>query len=134
VEDIPAGWIFGEFSNKVTMPVFRKQANVDRFWYSAPNPSFYLLDEDTATFHFSLLFFRANVFRKIFFKKVGQMISSGLVQRIENKMNQVAYKGKQNVEPSTPQQLTMEHLGICFLAILVCLALSFLVFVAERFV
>jgi hypothetical protein len=104
------------------------------FWYSAPNPSFYLLDEDTATFHFSLLFFRASMYRKIFFKKVDQMISSGLVQRIETRMNQVAYEEKQKVEASTPQQLTMEHLGICFLAILICLALSFLVFVAERFV
>jgi hypothetical protein len=134
IEEIPEDRIIGELANKVTRPVFRKQANVDMFWFSAHETSFYLVNEDTATFHFSLMFFRANMFRKIFFKKVGQMISSGLVQRIETRMNQAAYEGKQKVKQSTPQQLTMNHLGICFLAILICLALSFLVFIAERLV
>lgn len=116
-----------EPENKLTMIVFRDRTNHEMFGQFSGLSTIYLLDENTATVHFSFYFPRNSVLSRIFMKKIDQLITGGLIQKSEAD-RKVA---RNFVKNDDPQQLTINHLGVCFLAILISLGLSGVVFLAE---
>jgi hypothetical protein len=95
-------------------------------------PSFHLLEENSATLHYSLLFKRRDPYKKIFFKKLDQLFETGWIQWMQHLLEYVAARSVEKDEEG-PRRLSMDHLGVCFLAITACLSLTCLVFIIERF-
>jgi hypothetical protein len=118
-----------EHQNKVTMPMLRSELAIlskklDKAF------SVFCIQENSATFHLSLILLRGNRFQKTFIEKVNQMVPVGLIQKSENTRTMAGRTDKQDNDPK-PQKLTLEHLGVCFAVILICLALSCSVFMFE---
>jgi hypothetical protein len=91
--------------------------------------SFHLLDENFATIHFSMLFGRSNPLNIVFIRKIDQLLSGGLLLKHNN--YEIFYHPSQQEEEQVPKKLTMDHLGICFVAVTVCLGLSCIAFMIE---
>lgn len=115
------------YEKKLTSLTYRKQFTAIMFKLVNRKSSIYLLDENTATVHFIMLFSKTNPLRFIFIKKIDQLIASGVISWSEERRN---YVPKQ-VTDVDPQRLTMEHIGICFLAIMISLGLCCIVFIVE---
>jgi hypothetical protein len=90
-----------------------------------------MLDENTDTVHYSLMLNRDNPYKNSFFTKVDQIVSSGIAQKLDEKQNRANVL---EIKDQGAVPLTMDHLGICFALILVCLGLSCAVFVIERII
>lgn len=91
--------------------------------------STYFIQDDLVTAHFSLMFIRFNRFNKIFFKKISQLVSGGIIQKFEeNRRANVVVKRE---EDKTPQRLSMDHLETPFAIIAVCWGVCLIVFAAE---
>jgi hypothetical protein len=117
--------VFAEPANKLTTltsPNFQK-----RLFQNASNdsPSLYWLDKNLATMHFSLFLRRSNPWNKVFFAKIDQLISAGIAQRLKPDVS----TRKEEDPPARP--LSMDHLGVCFIVVVICLALSCVVFAVE---
>jgi hypothetical protein len=95
-------------------------------------PSFHLLEENVATLHISVLWIWRNRYIDIFKHKIDQLISAGLVQKTFD-MDSVFKRIEINTD-FVPKQLTLEHLGLCFIIISVCWALCLAVFFLELLV
>jgi hypothetical protein len=86
---------------------------------------FYFLDENIATTHFFFAFRRTCPYTKTFIRKIDQLISAGIVQKVE-------IEGKKIIEREVEKkQLTMDELSVCFIIVAICLGISFIVFVGE---
>jgi hypothetical protein len=121
--------IFAEHKNKLTMLKLRQKYKFILAIRKIADPSLHLLDTNTATLHYSLLFYSVHFLTSRFLKKVDELTLSGIIQKLEKNHN-TAEVGM-NIEEPEAQKLTMEHLGICFVAILICLVLSCVVFAVE---
>jgi hypothetical protein len=66
----------------------------------------------------------------IFIKYIDQLVSSGLIQKLEQNKVKTSQHSKQ-VEEQELQPLTMDHLGVCFAAIMICSGLCCFVFFIE---
>jgi hypothetical protein len=128
--EMPDYSIFSDYANKLTQLVLRQATSTFLSQQANKATSVHLLDENTATFHFSLMLPRPNSANKLFFQIVDQLLSGGLIQKLEADRNFVPLSHKQ-LEEESPQQLTMNHLGICFAVIMICLALCCIVFLVE---
>jgi hypothetical protein len=129
VSNVPGLAIFGEHENKMTHLTLRK--NMAHFSKAANDAStLYVVDRNTATLHFSLLFGHGCKWNNIFKKKVDQLISSGLVKELEDHQSRTSLKVNLEVTHS-PQPLKMDHLGICFATIMISLGFSLIVFLIE---
>jgi hypothetical protein len=83
-----------------------------------------------ATLSHVIAFHRSNPLNKRFMTKVDQLISAGLTRKIvddDNKSDRLVQE--QDDEAARP--LTMDHLGVCFIAIITCLGLCCVVFFIE---
>jgi hypothetical protein len=94
-------------------------------------PSVHLLDENAATIPWYMVLARYVPYSEAFKDKIDQMISNGLIKRFHDKTYNVETSKKRFVEEVEPQVLTVYHLKLGFLAVLICLALSFAVFLTE---
>jgi hypothetical protein len=88
------------------------------------------MNENTATLLYSMHFVRYKPWNSIFIKKFDQLNSNGLVQKIDNNQNRKIREDKHS-EDEKPRPLTMNHVGVCFAIIMVCLSLSCIVFAIE---
>jgi hypothetical protein len=89
------------------------------------NYFFSCLNENIATAHFYFAFRRSSPYIRKFIRIIDQLISAGIVQKIE-------VEGKKKLTPETVNmQLDMEQLSVCFIIVAICLSISFIVFVAE---
>lgn len=66
-------------------------------------------------------------FNKVFKRKINELISSGMVEYM---MNARKPRPPEKVDEG-PKQLTMSHLGICFITIVIFLVISIVVFIGE---
>jgi hypothetical protein len=132
VTNLPDYKILTEPENKLTLLVLRKLTKTFLARYLNKAPSLHLLEENTATLHFSLMFYRTSPLKFIFLKTIDQLIDNGVVQKIVETSSLADRKVNQDDEPS-PQQLTIDHLGICFVVIVICLGISCTVFILEFF-
>jgi hypothetical protein len=102
---------------------------------SGKKPVFGYIKEDLLTLHMSMLMKKHSPFNKIFNIKIDQLIQSGIVQKFVKiqyaNATKIAIKEKEEEKLQNPEKLTMEHLTLCFYAVLIGLALSCVVFVFE---
>jgi hypothetical protein len=129
VEDIPDIDVFAEYQNKVTMLTLRKAFHILVLQDAKKIPSLHLIDDNMPTIHFSLMFFKPNSMNKIFISTIDRLFESGFVKHFEASRNFV--HGKTFLNDQEPQVLSMDHLGVCFVAITIFLALSCVVFIIE---
>jgi hypothetical protein len=120
---------FAEPENKLTFTTFRNGGKTWMLQKTNAASSLHLLEENTATLH-SCLLFPYNLPSKTFIKKIDQMITSGLVARILKKEYAV-YRDTKHDDTQEAQPLNMDHLGICFIAIMICLGICCAVFMIE---
>jgi hypothetical protein len=120
----------GEPGNKLTMALLHKKFKTLSSRESNEELSVQLLDDVTATLHYCLMFHRPKPLTQIFIRKIDQLISSGIVRRIEEQEStrdqQPARYRDQEAQP-----LTMDHLGVGFVVILSFLVLSCVAFLIE---
>jgi hypothetical protein len=124
---------YAEYQNKVTTLVFRKDAKLRMRLLKTNSQLVFLLDENTATFHYCLKFSRFEPKSRIFIKKVNEQLPSGIIQKLEKdgyNIDSVSELTGQ-VQEGEPEKLTIEHLTLCFAAIMICLALCCAVFLIE---
>lgn len=93
--------------------------------------SFYMLDEDNLTVQVYPMFLHR--LSKSFIKNIHRLIATGIPQKIDHGLIYLDKKVQKKPSPKSkkPKPLTMDHLGVCFVPILVCLGLSSISFIAE---
>ena len=123
--EYPHESVFAEPANKMTKITALKLMKNFYREKSITSPSLHLVQQNLATMPFSLVLIRYKPLNKIIFETIDHLISAGIAQRI--KLN----NPPTNNEESDPRPLTMDHLGVCFIAIAICWALSTVVFAGE---
>lgn len=122
--------VFADYQNKLTSLVLRKEKEIKMSRITGKTSSLHLLEENTGTLQFSLYFWRNCYTNKILIKKVNQLFSTGIIQKLELERTKVNRLLKAENEDKT-QILTMDHLDVCFATIMICLVLSCVVFLIE---
>jgi hypothetical protein len=90
------------------------------------------LKQNANTFVYSQCFDRRNHINEIFLRKIEQLMTSGVTKKLEDDTREILKRAKTKADENEgPKQLTFDHLGLCFVAIAICLALSCIVFVLE---
>jgi hypothetical protein len=125
---LPGSEAFTDYKNKLTELIFRHETAA----YLAQNYGhrllLHLIDENLMYLHFSVFFDNSKPWNEIMIKKVTQLIESGLIQKWEKER---LFFPPKEIEEVSPQILTMEHLGVGFVAVVIFLALSCCVFGLE---
>jgi predicted nucleotidyltransferase len=119
-----------EYDTKVTTLTFHQQFRQFLPQEKSSTSTIDLLAEDTLTSHFCLIFRRENPLNNIFLRKIDQIITGGLSGRLKQG-DYIKKHFSNQADEHNPHPLTMNHLGVCFAAILICLGLSFVVFLLE---
>jgi hypothetical protein len=126
--------LLADHSNKISMFVTRKELQ-NKFSINLNKPtSVHLSDENLVTFHVSIWFKKGSPLNKVISTKIGQLLQGGIIQKFESERFENvtrAAKQKEEEREETPKKLTMDHLGLCFIAIMICLGLCIVVFVIE---
>lgn len=131
MKQMPDFSIFVDYQNKATRLAPRKTGGALN--NRKKGTSFHLLEENAMTVQFSQMFFRAHPLSKTFVKHTNQLIASGLVTALEDFRSFIERISRKEENHQNPRSLTMSHLGVCFIAILICLAVSCFVFFIECF-
>jgi hypothetical protein len=118
-----------DHKNKLTFVTLRNSIKALMSQASNIDSSPFLLEENTATLHYAFVLVPLNPLNKVITTKVNQLINSGLVEKME-KAQFYDHKTSKNDEQKA-LILTMDHLGVCFLIIMICLVLCCAVFTAE---
>jgi hypothetical protein len=115
--------------------VFRNEDRESTILISERKPQYGYIEEDILVLHFVLYMKKHSPMNRIFKTKIDQMIQGGIVQYLQKDLGdksitfEKGLKEEENLED--PTQLTIEHLELCFYAILIGLALSCVVFLYE---
>jgi hypothetical protein len=131
--------IFAEHSNKISLLTMRREAENSMANDNEKRSSIGFIDEKLLEFRFTLLLKKRNPMNEIINRKIGQLLQSGIIQHLEKnrfgaiKKIAASAKDEENAQEEA-EQLTMEHLDLCFYAVLIGLALSCFVFAIERLV
>lgn len=115
---------FFEPANKQTMLNYRKISTIASS-FDPRNQTLQFVEKTQATEHFSIFFWKGRPWNAIFIEKIDQLLSAGIIQRLIPKARD---KDKEEFEP---RPLSMDHLGVCFVAIVICWAACCVVFVLE---
>lgn len=124
--------------NEIVEPSNRAMVIVPEFLLSNLNMrlrsgfiDFTTLEETLSTIPMGLRFPERSPYYETFNNKIGRMVSNGVVRRWMRYMRNP--KGiKRTKEEIGPQILTLDHLGVGFLACTIPLALGIIAFIFER--
>jgi hypothetical protein len=94
-------------------------------------PSTFILDENVVTTPWYMLLPKYLPYTEAFKEKIDQMLSSGFVQRWHAHKWNIERDKKRYVEEAEPQILSVYDLRLGFFGFLICLAISFGVFLLE---
>jgi hypothetical protein len=98
-----------------------------------------LIDEQFAEVHFALALKKNSRMNEVINRKIGQMLQSGIIQNMEkiqfsSTKKLAALIKDEEASQEDAEQLTIEHLELCFLAIMIGLVLSCFAFAIELLV
>jgi hypothetical protein len=126
-------FLTSEPANECATKVWRKHyiSFFNQMFGPTKQPSTHMLEENLFSIPWYLVMTTVLPYTATFMDKVDEMISSGLVQKWHDKNFAVVKNAKQFKEDVEPQVLTVEHLWIGFLAFVILLTLSVLVFLLE---
>jgi hypothetical protein len=110
---------------------YKKSSNM-----SGEKPSYGFIKEDLIDMRFSLILKKNSPLNKAINVKIDQLIESGIMKHVQEAELMASLKiaakvKKEEKQQKDAEQLTMEHLELCFYAILIGLALSCVVFLVE---
>jgi hypothetical protein len=113
-----------EHSNKISVLVLRKFGDDYIIKHSGKKALHGYINDQLFIVHLSLLQRKYSRMNRIFNIKIDQLIESGIVQRLKDAQYEKSTK-------IAAKQLIMDHLELCFYAVLIGLSLSFVVFFYE---
>jgi hypothetical protein len=131
---------FSDHDLKISFLVFRHLTGKPLEAGKDISTSIHFLEQNFATFHLCFMMVRDDPKNKVLNRKITQLIEGGIIQKLEN--DRIEAIGKKIRERSSLihspkvsyqglQVLTLEHLGLSFFAVLICLAFSTVVFALE---
>jgi hypothetical protein len=120
-----------EHSNKMSRFILRQETLNFHSNLNSGTSSLYFMEENFAIFHFSLYFLKESPLNKVVNKKIGQLLQAGIIQKSEEERLEAVKRAAKHKDEENAEILTMDHLGLCFIAILICLGFSCIVFAAE---
>jgi hypothetical protein len=123
--------IFVEHANKISFVVYRKGTLLWSALMSDKPTSLHFIEEDFLTDHFCLYLEKSSPLNKIINRKIDQLLQAGIIQKFEDERFEATKRVSKSDNEEIAQMLTLEHLGLCFIAIMILLALSCVVFVIE---
>jgi hypothetical protein len=116
---------------KISLMTVRKEVLNILASLSDKKSSIHFIEEDLMTLPISFVLKKSSPMNKIINRKIGQLLQAGIIQKFEKeRFGAMDRVGKSDHE-EIAQVLTMQHLGLCFAAIMIMLALSCVVFVIE---
>lgn len=119
-----------EPSNKV-IAIIRLQNAVEQLTYRSGESSLHKLPEVQHSWYLSLMFLKFNPFLEEFNSKIGRMVNTGCLYFDKYGFNPNKTLIRQAAEDIGPQVLTMDHLGVAFIAFSIPLTMSITVFLVE---
>lgn len=94
--------------------------------FTTGTPSAQCLIQTVVTVFYGLKFLEYSPFYEEFNDKIGQMISAGVTENLNNKR-----RFEKKADDIGPQVLTMEHLEVAFIACMIPFIVCIIVFVVE---
>jgi hypothetical protein len=124
--------IVPEPANKFTYMTFRSHYHhrVD-IVLKETVPSTFILEENIVTTPWCMMLPRQTSYTQAFKDKIDQMLSNGLIQRWYAAHWKIEKDKKRYVEEVEPKVLSVYDLRLGFVGFLICLAISFGVFIIE---
>jgi hypothetical protein len=111
--------------------VFRKETKNVLASLSDKKSSLHFIGEDLTTLSISFVLKKSSPMNKVINRKIDQLLQAGIIQKFEKeRFGAMDRVGKSDHE-EIAEVLTMQHLGLCFAAIMIMLALCCVVFVIE---
>lgn len=124
--------IVAEPTNRFTHLIWRAhRGSIEKKYRNKFVPSNFLLEENVVTLPFYMMLPRYVPYTEAFKEQINLMLSNGMIQKWHAKKWEYVADPKKHVEFNQPQTLTLEHLRLGFLGFLICLAISFAVFLIE---
>jgi hypothetical protein len=120
-----------DHANKISFVVIRKETQLGHALNTDKPTSLNFIEENLITDHFCLLLVKSSPLNKIINRKIDQLLQAGIIQKFENERFEAIKRLDKSDNDDIAQVLTLEHLGLCFIAIMIMLALSCVVFVVE---
>jgi hypothetical protein len=120
-----------EHANKISFIVMRKDTQLARALTTDKPTSCHFIEEDLLTDHFCLYLEKSSPLNKIINRKIDQLLQAGIIQKFEDERFEAIKRVDKSDHEEIARVLTLEHLGLCFIAIMIMLALSCVVFVIE---
>lgn len=106
-------------------------SRIETLHYRTGHHSLHILDESISNVFTSFIFDNFNPFYELFNNIILQMHSTGFTQQSRQKSARYGPTDSKVVDDVGPQVLTMDHLGVAFIACALPLVLAVIVFVGE---
>jgi hypothetical protein len=120
-----------DHENKFSYITNLKESQNELASISDKKSSVYYIEEDLATLHYAMSLKKSSPMNKVINRKIDQLLQAGIIQKFEKERFGSLDRVEKSDHEEVNQMLTLEHLGICFVAIMMLLALSCVVFVIE---
>jgi hypothetical protein len=126
---------FMDHKLNISMVVLRQSYGILAQDGKDTSSSIHFLKQNFLTVHSSFLLKVGTPMNKAINRKISQLFEGGIVKKLEAERIEAINKAnrEKTQTPSAPeaQILTLEHLGLSFFAILICLGLCTVVFAVE---
>jgi hypothetical protein len=124
--------IVPEPANKLTYLTFRAHYHYRaKLILKETVPSTFILEENVVTTPWYMMLRRYLPYTEAFKQKIDEMLSNGMIQKRHASHWKIEKDKKRYVEEAEPQILSVFDLRLGFLGFLICLAISFVVFLIE---
>lgn len=123
--------ILTEPENKVSTFTLSKQVKTTIAHFLEGVSSLDFIQENLATLHFSVFLKKLSPMNKAINRKIGLLLQSGIIQKLEEYRHEAVMIAAKKVKKQEKEKLTLDQLALCFVAILICWGICFLVFVIE---
>jgi hypothetical protein len=124
-----------EHSNKISLIVLRKHFDDFMMNHTDKKQSYGWIEDSLLVSPLSLLLKKHDPKNRAINNKIDRLIEHGITQRLMSDQYAKTMKMKSNLKEEekveVPEKLTMEHLELCFYAILIGLIISCVVFIVE---
>jgi hypothetical protein len=128
--------LFAEYKGRMSFLGPRNLIDDGILRLNRKKPFFGYIEEEFMTLHLSMFLKKHSPMNRVFNKKIDQLIEAGIVNHLlaaqfaisTDVKNEEKEREKQD---DAAEQLTMEHLDLCFIAVLIGLALSCIAFLFE---
>lgn len=128
--------LVAEYKNKISFLGPRNWIDDAILSHSRKNPFIGYIEEEFMTLHLSMFLKKHSPMNRVFNRKIDQLFEAGIVKHLlaaqfANSTDVTNEEKEKEKQDDVAEQLTMEHLDLCFIAVLIGLALSCIAFLFE---